>query len=217
MEDLNISNSEMVVMRVIWSLGNAKVEEVMQQISNRRNWSTATVKTLLGRLVKKDILETEKDGRCFVYRAKVGEEEAIRLLTQELLMKICATKHALAISDAVELSMLTKEDIALLIEKLKGTTPVESTRCSCLDDDENCRCMHQKQKGEDKMLKTTYKIEGMTCEHCAKHVTAALENVSGVQSAKVSLKENEAVVKVADTVAIDNLKAAVAQAGYKLV
>ncbi|GAB2028217.1 cation transporter [Lactovum odontotermitis] len=67
------------------------------------------------------------------------------------------------------------------------------------------------------MTKTTYKIEGMTCEHCAHHVTEALESVSGVKSAKVSLKKNEAEVKADDTVTTDSLETAVAAAGYKLV
>ncbi|WP_252899432.1 BlaI/MecI/CopY family transcriptional regulator [Lactococcus fujiensis] len=52
-EECNISNAEMVVMRVIWSLGEARVDEIMNQIPEHLDWSLATVKTLLGRLVKK--------------------------------------------------------------------------------------------------------------------------------------------------------------------
>ena len=32
-EELNISNAEMIVMRVIWSLGEARVDEITCQIS----------------------------------------------------------------------------------------------------------------------------------------------------------------------------------------
>lgn len=66
------------------------------------------------------------------------------------------------------------------------------------------------------MTKDTFKVEGMTCEHCAKHVTEALESVVGVKSAKVSLKKKEATIKYEAPAEFSNLEAAVVGAGYKL-
>ena len=65
-------------------------------------------------------------------------------------------------------------------------------------------------------MKTTLKIEGMSCEHCVKHVTQALEWISGVVSAKVSLKHNNAEVEHADAVNPEALKAAIVEAGYEV-
>jgi copper ion binding protein len=64
-------------------------------------------------------------------------------------------------------------------------------------------------------MKTILKIKGMSCEHCVKHVTQALEGVNGVKSAKVSLKSNDAVVKHDDGVSLEAMKAAVVEAGYE--
>ena len=66
------------------------------------------------------------------------------------------------------------------------------------------------------MDKTHLKIEGMTCQHCVSHVTEALEGVAGVASAKVNLKKGEAAVKSEDA-SLEQLSAAVAAAGYKVV
>ena len=63
--EFNVSNAELIVMRVIWSLGEARVDEIYAQIPQELEWSLATVKTLLGRLVKKEMLSTEKEGRKF--------------------------------------------------------------------------------------------------------------------------------------------------------
>jgi copper ion binding protein len=65
-------------------------------------------------------------------------------------------------------------------------------------------------------MKSTLKINGMSCEHCVKHVTQALEGVQGVKSAKVSLKNNEALVKHDDEADIEAMKAAVVEAGYEV-
>jgi copper chaperone CopZ len=64
-------------------------------------------------------------------------------------------------------------------------------------------------------MNTTLKIEGMSCEHCVKHVTQALEGVGGVSSAKVSLKDKSARVEHGEGVGLESLKAAVAEAGYE--
>lgn len=65
-------------------------------------------------------------------------------------------------------------------------------------------------------MKTTLKIDGMSCEHCAHHVTEALQGVTGVSSAKVDLKGNSAEVEHGDSVSPDALKAAVEEAGYEV-
>jgi copper ion binding protein len=66
-------------------------------------------------------------------------------------------------------------------------------------------------------MKTTLKIDGMSCDHCVKHVTTALQELDGVSSAAVSLKENSAVVDHADIVSLEAMKAAVVEAGYAVV
>jgi copper ion binding protein len=66
------------------------------------------------------------------------------------------------------------------------------------------------------MLKK-YTVEGMTCNHCVHHVSMALSEVEGVKDVKVSLAEKSALVNSEDSVQFETLKAAVEEAGYKLV
>jgi copper ion binding protein len=65
-------------------------------------------------------------------------------------------------------------------------------------------------------MKTTLKIEGMSCEHCVHHVGEALKGVAGVSSAKVDLKKKSAEVEHGDAVTQAALKAAVEEAGYEV-
>ena len=58
-------------------------------------------------------------------------------------------------------------------------------------------------------------VEGMSCQHCAAHVTQALEAVEGVSKATVSLDEKSAVVELSSDVADSALVDAVVQAGYE--
>lgn len=58
----------------------------------------------------------------------------------------------------------------------------------------------------------TLTITGMTCGHCVKHVTEALEGVNGVQKAEVNLESGVATVQgqARNQALID----AVVEAGY---
>jgi copper chaperone len=56
-------------------------------------------------------------------------------------------------------------------------------------------------------------VTGMTCPKCVAHVTKALQGVSGVASAQVSLEKGEAVVE--GTPELGALIAAVVEEGYE--
>jgi mercuric reductase len=64
---------------------------------------------------------------------------------------------------------------------------------------------------------TALSVTGMTCAHCARRVTEALQRVPGVESAVVSLPDKKAQIRwragfTGNTAALVN---AVAAAGYK--
>jgi copper ion binding protein len=66
-------------------------------------------------------------------------------------------------------------------------------------------------------MKSTLKIEGMSCDHCVKHIAGALEALKGVTSVKVSLKNKNAELEHSDQVTVEAMKAAVTEAGYEVV
>jgi copper chaperone len=60
------------------------------------------------------------------------------------------------------------------------------------------------------------KVSGMSCEHCVQAVTKALENISGVTKASVSLERGTAEVETAAAaVPPEQLVSAVKEAGYE--
>lgn len=61
-----------------------------------------------------------------------------------------------------------------------------------------------------------YRVSGMTCGHCAKAVTSAVEAVPTVRRAVVDLDRGEVAVEVED--ARDQaVRAAIADAGYEVL
>src|SRR5713226_8643603 len=64
----------------------------------------------------------------------------------------------------------------------------------------------------------TMRIEGMTCDGCARHVEKALQEVAGVEQVQVgSWKSGQAVAVADSTVDAEALTQAVEKAGYHAV
>jgi copper chaperone len=57
-------------------------------------------------------------------------------------------------------------------------------------------------------------ITGMTCDHCVHAVTTAVEDIEGVQAAKVELATNSAVV-TGEKLDLDKILAAIVEEGYE--
>ena len=68
------------------------------------------------------------------------------------------------------------------------------------------------------MKEVKLNIEGMHCTGCSTRLEKVLNNVDGVESAKVSLEEKKADIKYDETQVNENeLKEAIEDAGFKVI
>ena len=65
-------------------------------------------------------------------------------------------------------------------------------------------------------VRTTYQVSGMTCGHCVQSVTTELFRLSGVSDVAVDLAAGEVTVTSDGALALDEVRAAVDEAGYAL-
>lgn len=66
--DIRLSEAELDVMEVLWAASRPLgATEVAAAIADDRQWSLATVKSLLSRLLAKQAIEPARDGRRFLY------------------------------------------------------------------------------------------------------------------------------------------------------
>ena len=71
-------------------------------------------------------------------------------------------------------------------------------------------------EGGDNMNKAIFSVDGMMCDKCVMHVEEACMKVSGVKSAKASLKKKNVVVKYEDTINLDEVAKNITDAGYEV-
>lgn len=66
------------------------------------------------------------------------------------------------------------------------------------------------------MKETNLKIEGMHCAGCSTRLEKVLNNLEGVEIAKVSLEEKKATIKYDETkISLESIKETIQDAGFK--
>lgn len=66
------------------------------------------------------------------------------------------------------------------------------------------------------MTSTTYRVTGMTCEHCVRAVSGEVAEIEGVTDVQVDLPTGEVTVTSDAPLDTEDVRAAVDEAGYEL-
>jgi BlaI family penicillinase repressor len=107
-----ISETEWEVMKVVWTQAPCAAGEIIDALSRRDpTWHPKTVKTLLNRLVKKKALGFSKEGRAYVYRPLVREEECVDAASESFLERVFGGSLKPMLAHFVERKKLSPEEI----------------------------------------------------------------------------------------------------------
>lgn len=115
---MQISDAEWVVMNLIWDSQPIDASQVIERLSKPQEWSAATIKTMLHRLVRKGALSHEADGRKYIYRAKVRRHDCVRKASRSFLDRVFGGNAAPALLHLLKTSRLSPDEAAELRELL---------------------------------------------------------------------------------------------------
>lgn len=117
-----ISDAEHAVMEVLWDRGTATAAEVCETVCKTRDWSLATVKTLLSRLVQKQAIETRPDGRRYLYTPLIDRSDYVGGESRRLVDRLFGGRAASLVAHLAESEALSEDDlkeIEALLKELK--------------------------------------------------------------------------------------------------
>ena len=83
-----VSPAETEVLRIVWRLGKATVQEVLKNLPSDRDIAYATVQTLLRRLEKKGYLRHRNQNRAHVFEPAVESDKVIRRSVSDFLERL---------------------------------------------------------------------------------------------------------------------------------
>lgn len=120
---IRISAAESVVMTALWAKSPRTAEQIIAEVADGHEWSEATVKTLINRLLKKGAVSAEPEGRRYLYRPLIERADHVGAESQGLLDRYFGGRLAPLVSHFSETGALSPEDIAELKKLIEGFEP----------------------------------------------------------------------------------------------
>jgi len=106
-----ISESEWLVMRVLWSKGALTSNEVVKELTGSTKWKPKTIKTLITRLMNKGAIKFKKEGRKYRYYPVISEAECVGAQRRSFVRRVYGGTMKPMLAAFLEDANLSSEDI----------------------------------------------------------------------------------------------------------
>ena len=107
-------------MEALWDhTGEASAQDIHEHVAASRDWSLATVKTLLSRLVQKQAIATRPDGRRFLYSPLIARVDYVGGESRRLVDKLFGGRAASLVAHLAESEALSEADLSEIEQLLK--------------------------------------------------------------------------------------------------
>ncbi len=134
-----IPDSELDVLKVLWERGQGTVREILETLRGAgRQWSYATVATLLDRLEAKGMVTSDRRELAFVYQPAISEQDVRQKRVSSLVEKLyqgqpgllvmhLLKSHPLEAGEASEVRALLEEMSAspAASGRVRGSNPAQ--------------------------------------------------------------------------------------------
>lgn len=119
-----LTELQLALMQVLWRRGEGTVGEIADALgAGGRALASTTVATMLQRLAKQGWVAHRRDGRQFIYRAKVKEHDAAKGALKRLVSTFFAGRISALTAQLLESEEITAAELAemrRLIKKKEG-------------------------------------------------------------------------------------------------
>ena len=106
-----ISESEWLVMRVLWKKSPLTANEIVEKLAGKTKWKPKTIKTLITRLTNKGAIKFEKEGRLYKYHPAVSKDECVRMERRSFVRRVYGGISKPMLASFLEDAKLSAEDI----------------------------------------------------------------------------------------------------------
>jgi predicted transcriptional regulator len=114
-----LSSRQRDIMQVLWSCKEATVAELQQQLETSSPLAYTTVATMLGRLERRGLVTHRTEGRTFIYRPTVTEDDVGRSVVGELLESVFGGSPTEMVSQLLESDYVDADELNRIKELVR--------------------------------------------------------------------------------------------------
>lgn len=116
-----LSPLEDAVMKVLWRKESATADDVRQALVGQHEIKDSTVRTVLRRLEEKGYAEHDQDGRTYVYRPKVAQQNVVSDAVRGIIDRFCSGSVENLLVGLVDDRVISPEKLRELADQIDAT------------------------------------------------------------------------------------------------
>jgi predicted transcriptional regulator len=115
-----LASLQLAIMRVLWERGEASVADVRETLeSEGRELAYTTVATMLAKMEKKGQVSHRAEGKAFIYRPALGQEQVSRSMVNDLAERLFGGDVTAMVSHLLDGCELSRDELTRLKELIR--------------------------------------------------------------------------------------------------
>lgn len=106
-----IADSEWEIMKIIWKSPNITSTEIIKEVQKTKDWKASTIKTLINRLLKKEVIGFNQQGKEYSYFPLVGEAQYVNEESENFINRVFNGSISSMLVNFVNSNKLTDDDL----------------------------------------------------------------------------------------------------------
>lgn len=109
-----LGDLQLQILKVLWQRGEASVAEVHEALPNGPDLAYTTVATMLRKMETRGLVIHRADGRTFIYRAAVAEDQVSQGMAEHVLDRLFEGRLADMVSHLLTAREVSRAELARL-------------------------------------------------------------------------------------------------------
>ena len=109
-----LGDLQLRIMKILWLRGEATVTDVLADLTGPSDLAYTTVATMLRKLEAKCLVTHRIEGRSFIYRARVKEEEVTRTMADHFVERLFEGSLTEVVSHLLSTREVSKDELETL-------------------------------------------------------------------------------------------------------
>lgn len=106
-----LSRSELDLMKILWRDGESSVRSTHDQLSSDYDWAYSTTRTMMERMVKKNLLQRRDFHGVYLYQPLITKPAGLAIYVRDFAQRILELHHEVVVPLFARSEALTQEEV----------------------------------------------------------------------------------------------------------
>lgn len=108
---MKVADTELIILKILWNEAPLTIGQIISRAQQNTEWHDNTIKTIVTRLFKKELVSRKKDGKQFFYSPIIEQSAVVAQASSGLLSRFFDGRLSPLIAHFADNKKISEDDI----------------------------------------------------------------------------------------------------------